>query len=112
AAEAEGVRLVDLVAVVPRSDPVLVAGAVAEARDPPLPDAALAAAGERGGALAPAFEVADDVDAVRVGGPDREVDAQHAAGRRIAPRDVRSEAVVRARVRPFREQVDVDVAES
>jgi hypothetical protein len=80
--------------------------------DPPLPDAGFAAAGERRGALAPAFEVADDVDAVGVRGPDREVHPQHAGGRRVPARDVRAEPVIGARVRPFREQVHVDVAES
>ena len=50
--------------------------------------------------------------AVGVRRPDREVDTEHTGGRRVAPRDVRAEALVGARVRSFCEEVDVDVAEA
>jgi len=63
---------------------------------------------EGGRGLPPALEVADDVHAVRVGRPDREVDARAV----VAARQVSAELFVDARVGPFGEQVEVDVAEA
>ena len=56
----------------------------------------------------PTFEVADHVDARRVGGPDGEVDAIAA----LAPSEVGAEPFVDAGVRPLGEQVQVDVSQT
>ncbi len=112
AAESVRVGLVDLVRPVARGDAVLVARAVADTGDLPLPDPRLAAHRQRRGLAAPTFEVADDVDAARVRRPDREVDGvtrRVAAG---AAEDVRAEPLVGARVGSFTEQMQVDVAQA
>ena len=58
-------------------------------------------------AAVPAVEVADQADAIGIGRPHREVDAD---GR--ADRDpVRAELVERAIVRPFAEQVQIEIGQ-
>ena len=58
-------------------------------------------------AAVPAVEVADDADALRVGRPDREVHAGDAVDRQA----MRAELLPRAVVRPFAEQMQIEVGE-
>ena len=75
AAEAVGVGLVDAVAAAAARRSGTCSASPCEAGDEPLPDPRVPRGRERGGARAPALEVADHMDARRVRGPDGEVDA-------------------------------------
>src|SRR5690606_22326754 len=80
-AEADGVRLLGAVAVVPGLDVVLVEVALADAGDEALPDPGASARPELVRGAVPAVELAHDGDLFRVGRPDGEVGAGHAVVR-------------------------------
>ena len=73
--EAVGVGLFDQIAVVPALHLVLVDLALAEIGNEKLPDAGGAAISHRVPAAVPVIEIADHADALRVRGPDGEMDA-------------------------------------
>jgi hypothetical protein len=101
--DAEGVGLVDAVAVVLALDVVLVDGASAQTLDEAFPNAGALGGLERVLAGFPAVEIADDGDALGVGRPDAEGDALLAvAGRRVG-----AEVLVEAEVGALVEEVDV-----
>src|SRR5688572_28330160 len=88
-----------------RLDTVLVDGARAKPGDEALPDARVATSAQRVGAGAPAVEVPDHGDALRVRGPDREVGARLTAGLD----DVSAKPVVELEVAALVEEIDVVV---
>ena len=90
-----------------RADLELVLLAVGQIRDEDLPDACRREQPHRVDAAVPAVEIADHAHALGVRRPDREV---HAGGR--CRRDaVRAELLERAMVRPFAEQVQIEIGE-
>ena len=105
--EAVRVRLVELAAV-RGLDEVLVERLVADPGNEALPDAARLRAGQRVGGLVPAVEVADDVHALDVGGPDGEVIAARPG---VVHRGVRAQLLVAPIPLSAREQEQVVVAQ-
>ena len=88
-------------------DLVLVDLALAEIGDEDLPDPGGAAIAHRMPAAVPVIEVADHADSLRVGGPDGEVDS----AKPLMRSEVGTEPLVIAIVRPFAEQVQVEIGE-
>ena len=105
--EAVGVGLLDEIAVVPALDLVLVDFALAEVGDEDLPDPRRAAVAHRVPAAVPVIEVADHADSLRIRGPDGEVDAAKPSMRP----DVGTQPLVIAIVRPFAQQVQVEIGQ-
>src|SRR5690606_19177756 len=85
-AEADGVRLLDAVAVIPGLDVVLVEVPLSDAGNEALPDPGAPARPELVRGAVPAVELAHDRDLFRVGRPDGEVGAGDAVhGDRVRP---------------------------
>ena len=105
--EAVGVGLLDEIALVTALDLELVDLALDQVGDEDLPDPRRPAAPHRVPAAVPVVEVADDADPHGVRGPDGEVDAAEA----LVVAEVGPQAFEVAVVRPFAQQVKVEVGQ-
>ena len=105
----ESVRIgfLDQVAIVPALDLELVDLALTEVRDEDLPDARPAPVAHRVTAAVPMVEIPDHADPLRIRGPHREMDAPEAG---MGPQ-VGTEPLVIPIMRPFAEQVQIEVSQ-